>query len=105
MMKRKLTKIETDLTTKGIEQRKSRILDMEEELGYLNDFDKFNKKWKDYQDKKEKQTKEEKIKIIGSTIQHLKEQIESEKNVIKEQSNQLKDGVEVRAKQKMTGVD
>jgi len=100
-MKRKLTKVESKLCKQGINTRKKKIAELDQELKYFVEFNAFNDKWAKYLETKELKTKERKKLIITETLNQLKEQITHEKIAMKIEQNQLTDGVEIKT---MTGV-
>ena len=101
-MKRKLTKQEAKLCKEGINTRKKRIVELNKELKYFEEFNAFQDKWKSYLEDKEKKAKEQKEFIVKNTLKKLKEAIEIEINGLKANNDQLKNGVEVK---KMAGVE
>lgn len=101
-MKRQLTRKEKTLTEKGIKVRSNRIKENKEELKYLNDFHKFNTKWKPYLDKKRKKEEAQKEKYVEMARTKLENEIKFDEEALNSEKLQLKEGVEVKH---MPGVD
>jgi len=95
-MKRKLTKEEEKMCRIGINNRKKRITELKTELSYFNEFNAFNDKWAKYLENKEKATKKRKKLVIDTTLQGLRDSIESEQSSMKVEQGQLKFGVEIK---------
>ena len=95
-MIRPLTEQESKLCSDGIKRRQETIKELTEELNYFEEFNAFNRKWAKYQADKELKAKEKKKLIIDQTLNHLIEEIKNEKDSMKIEQNQLKNGVEVK---------
>lgn len=102
MVKRKLSKKERILTKKGIKIRSDRIKENKEELNYLNDFDKFNKKYESYLAKKDARVKQQKADQILMARKNLKAEIKFDEEALLAEKLQLTEGVDVK---EMVGVN
>jgi len=93
---RKLTDEERKLTKKGLKLREKELQELVKEKNYFSEFQIFNEKWKDYLVEKELKVKERKEHLMIQTMQDLKTQVKSTRNLIETLKTQLNKGVEVK---------
>ena len=102
---RQLTKEEKKMCKAGLKRRAETLKDLNEELNYLEQYNAFNRKFADYLIRKEEKAKQKKDLILDVTLNNLIDAIKEEKRMIKVEQNQLDNGVEIKEKQVMPGVN
>ncbi len=102
---RKLTPEEKKMCKAGLKRRKETLKDLNEELDYLEEYNAFNRKFADYLKRKEEKIKQKKEMILDATLNQLIDTIKEEKRLMKVEQNQLDNGVEIKKKAVMPGVN
>ena len=94
-MKRKLDKLETKLTKKGIKSRKKRIKEMTLELDYIKGFKEFNEKHADYLEMKRIKEAIANERSIEQLIKLITERLKIENSAIITEKLHLKQFLQV----------